>query len=680
MIKKVLLFLVFTVLIICPGSAQEESIGSKTDTAKKSRGDRAYEAYSFKLAIDIYKKQLEKDPEGISNESLIRLGNAYYFNANYAKAAEAYGMLVKRNEGSNQLEKEIYFRYARSLKSAENPQLSEQMMTEFMKMAGIDTSEKYIHTNRNSEIEKESFNIKTWSDFAPSFYKEGLIFSSDRDTGNLARYRHTWNGRDFLDLYMVNADSLSSISPVKFNFEKDFTSRVHESTSVFTKDGQTMYFTGNDFKDGSYRSKKDGIVRLKIYKAKLMDGEWKIQEDLSINSEDYSVAHPALSPDERTLYFVSDARDPISLEQPGAGGLYGTDLFSVALDDDGNTTGEKTLLGGTINTDMRETFPFVSEEGILYFASDGHEGNGGLDIYSVDLNKDLENQQLLHLGDSINSSADDFSLIFNSETRKGYFASNRDVEDPLDDNIYSFEEKSCIQNIKGTVRDKIDNRLLIGATVRVFAYESEDPFISTITDENGVFNLTLDRYQGNTVRVLIQGYQTTETFLTEVWDIRKTDCSKPMELDLYLEPEPDLCEQDLSKLFKLDDVIYFDFDKDIIKKEAEKPLMEFVEAMLKYPSLKIDIYSHTDSRGTKEYNKGLSTRRAKATVEFIVSKGVSRDRLRYSGCGEDSPVNNCVDGVSCSRQKHQDNRRSEFIINCEDEPIMSCDGRLNIQE
>ena len=245
--------------------------------------------------------------------------------------------------------------------------------------------------------EDNRYNLETfeynspYSEFAPSFYKKGLIFSSDRDTGNLARYRHTWNSKDFLDLYKVNADSVSLNLVTKLG--KDVNTRLHESTSITSKDGEVLYFTRNNFKQGKYIKDEQGVIRLKIFKATLVDGVWGAIEELPFNSDTYSVAHPALSPDGQTLYFASD--------MPGS--LGASDIFKVSINEDGSF-GTPENLGNNINTEARETFPFVTEEGIMYLSSDGHPGLGGLDVFGTKIANEKWNNPVINVGAPINSN------------------------------------------------------------------------------------------------------------------------------------------------------------------------------------------------------------------------------------------------------------------------------------
>ena len=616
-----------------------------------NRANEEYQSYSFRPAIDIYQRVLDKGY--VSADLLQRLGNAYYFTARYDEAAKVYKQLV--DTYPDETGPEYYFRYGQSLKSLGDYEAADAALARFAELTAEDVrtfrtkSEKDYRDEiaRNSgRYDLGSFEYNSvYSDFAPSFYKEGLIFSSDRDTGNLARYRHSWTASDFLDLYKVNADSISDKRVVKL---ENVNSRMHESTSVLSPDGNSLYFTRNNFRDGKYVRDEEGLVRLKIFRATKEEGQWAVLEELPFNSDSYSVAHPALSPDGKTLYFASD--------MPGTLGQ--SDIFKVAINKDG-TFGAPVNLGDAINTAARETFPFITTEEILYFSSDGHPGLGGLDVYATKIKRDNYSGPVLNVGEPVNSKADDFTFIFVEDTRRGYFASNREGGMGEDD-IYSFVETKplafeCIQPLSGTVRDKISNEVLVGATVKIID-ESNQELLSAITNSEGTYELTCDCNQGNFIRALMEGYIPAEEYLG-------VSDGKPRIVDFYLERETVTAGfgDDLAKLLQLS-IIYFDFDKYSIRPDAEVEIQKVIAAMEKYPSLKIKANSHTDSRGPDAYNLWLSQKRADATVAYMISKGISPDRLQGQGYGETRLVNECDDGVRCTQEEHQRNRRSEFII------------------
>lgn len=644
MTKRIRIAIVLIITLSGISSAQENLV---------NKADGKYADYSFSPAIDIYKRVLDK---GFASADLLkRLGNSYYFNANYEEAASTYKRLVA--EFPAEVGPEYYFRYAQTLKSLGDYATANVNMAKFAEITSKDDVRSSIYNSEKdylSEIAKNSgryqltpFNYNTvYSEFAPAFYNDGLVFASDRDTGNLARYRHTWTAKDFLDLYKAGVDSASSTSVTKL--DKNINTRYHESTSVFTKDGNTVYFTRNNVLDGKTKKDKDGTVRLKIFKATLEDGNWSNLEELPFNSDSYSVANPTLSPDEKTLYFASD--------MPGTYGE--SDIFKVSINSDG-TYGTPENLGNKINTAARETFPFVTSEQILYFSSDGHPGLGGLDIFATKIAFGKYNNAVVNVGESVNSSMDDFTFIFNEETRRGYFASNR-KEGAGEDDIYGFLETKrleldCNQQVTGTVRDKISNNLLVGATVKVID-ENNNEILTTITNSLGNYSLPVNCNEGNFVRALMEGYIPSEEYLG-------VSDGKDIIIDFYL--ERDLVSagygDDLAKLLQLS-TIYFDLNKYNIRKDAEIEIQKVIAAMEKYPSLKLRVNSHTDSRGRDAYNLWLSQKRAESTVAYMISQGIDKNRLIGEGFGETKLINRCGNGVNCSETEHQLNRRSEFII------------------
>ncbi|MBO6589338.1 MAG: OmpA family protein [Muricauda sp.] len=647
MLKRILIVSIIIYGCFQKATAQQDSIPDKQIERIMERADERYQQYSFSPAIDIYKKVLDR---GYSSSDLLKkLGNSYYFNAKYQEAADTYGKLEKSYP--NDMSVEDIFRYAQSLKSIGNYDESNRVMENFRELTAamvdfdVDYMAKIEENSGRYDIKPFPYN-SAYSDFAAAYYEKGLIFASDRDTGNFARYRHTWNASDFLDLYKVDADSASQGKVMKL--EGDVNTRLHESTSVVTKDGTTMYFTRNNFFDGRRKKDEEGIIRLKIYSAEYVDGEWTNIVELPFNSDSYSVAHPMLSPDEKKLYFVSDM----------TGSLGASDIFVTEIIGDG-TYGPIQNLGSNVNTIGRETFPYITEEGVLYFSSDGHQGLGGLDVFATKITYNDYSQPVVNVGRPVNSPKDDFSFIYRANDKTGYFASNREGGMGGDD-IYEFVETEpltldCIQEVTGTVRDRISNEVLAGATVKIIDEENNE-ISSTITDSDGNYLLMLDCSKGNFVRASRDGYVPAEEYLP-------ISDGKPRIVDFYL--ERDLVTggfgDDLAKLLQLS-TIYFDLNKYDIRPDAEIEIQKVIVAMEKYPSLKIKVNSHTDSRGVDAYNLWLSQKRAESTVNYMISKGIAPDRLEGEGFGETRLVNDCINGIPCSEEQHQLNRRSEFII------------------
>lgn len=642
------------------------------------------EKYTYTMYTRVYQKRLMEKPDKVKDTALMKLANSYYFIADYENAAKVYEILYQRAEEKPGFDvpPEYNFRYGQSLRAIGEEDLAKEKLAEYLSESAANA---VVQTTRVYEIQdlreyfsklKDSINLNHFSDFAPAFYKEGLIFSSDRDTGNLHRYRHSGTNKDFLDLYQFEYDEDSVQVISKLNFignginprEAETTSiKVDESTVTLSSDGNTMYFTASNFKDGELVKDQDNIVRLKIFKAVLEPEGWRIADDSwyknqngdkAFNSDGYSFANPALSPDDSRLYFTSD--------MPGSKGL--SDIFMIAVDENG-IRGKIDNLGDRVNTEFRESFPFVSKDGKLYYSSDRLGGEGRLDVYSVDLNANgMVASVSENLGKLVNSEYDDFTFIYDSEKQYGFFASNRprpndsgrkNAKDFSDDNIYAFTAE-CLnpKTLTGIVYDKSTLLPLAGTTINIISDDNEI-IASTFTNEEGAYSVSIDRNKNNFVRATREGYTPAEEYL-EI-----NPCELRM-VDFYIETDCVDYGTDLAKLLGLDPTIFFDFDKSEIKDDYKDELDIVVAAMELYPSLKIQVNSHTDSRGPNSYNQPLSERRAKATVDYIASKGIDINRLKYKGYGETQLVNECADGVRCSAAKHQKNRRSEFLILCEE--------------
>ena len=392
--------------------------------------DKSFDDFSFASAAEGYENLLRQGYD--DSEIYRRLADANFYNSNYVLAAKWYRGLYLTKKG--EVDPEITFRYALSLKSLGRYAESDEQMFQLRDtlpndprvkkfMAQPEYLENIEKTSNRSRVDTLNYNSEG-SDFAPAFYKDDIVFASTR-TEKLPEKIHGWTQMPFLDLYQTK--NIDNEKLVVVPLDSVFNSEVHESSISFSNDGHTAYFTRNNFKEGEFVRDSLGVSRLKIYRAKFTEGKWQDVEDLPFNSDAYSTANPSLSPDGRTLYFVSD--------MPGSLGK--SDIYYVSVNEDG-TYGEPYNLGADINTNARETFPFIGRNGHLYFASDGHPGLGGLDIYCAKKSSD-GSYKILNVGEPINSQNDDFALIFDASTKRGYFSSNREGGVGNDD-IYSFEE------------------------------------------------------------------------------------------------------------------------------------------------------------------------------------------------------------------------------------------------
>lgn len=633
--------------------------------AQKDRlkeADEMFDRYAFIDAREVY---LEVAEAGYKSENLFKkLGDSYYFNGDLPKSVKWYEELYKLKEGK--LEEDYLFRYAMALKSAQRYDESDEMMLEFEKIKGEDSRVNLFKGERNYleliELQSGRFSLENidvnspLSDFSPTVYQNRLVFASNRETGSSVKRVHEWNKQPYLDLYEVVIDSAENISGNVVSLPKIINSKFHESSATFTKDGLTIYFTRNNYNNKKYGKSEEGINFLKIYKStrKSLTSEWSEPKELPFCSDNYSVAHPALNPDESKLYFSSD--------MPGTLGL--SDIFVVDINEDGSF-GEPENLGDNINTEGRENFPFISQESELFFSSNGHVGLGGLDVFVSVIKEDDGYGEVFNLGRPVNSSKDDFSFIINNDLKKGFFASNRDGGKGEDDIYISNQIQdlitSCKQYIDGKVTDVNSNEILEGVTVELFD-ENLDKIDSTLTNKDGVYEFTLDCDKKYIVRVSKDEFETSEEMLEA-----GSEFEKNVPLAVTIEEGDNLgiekagMGDDLSDLLQLDP-IYFDLDKFNIRNDAAVELQKVLAVLKKYPSMKIDIRSHSDSRGKDQYNLYLSDKRAKSTAQYLIDNGISASRVSGKGYGETQLMNDCANGVDCTEEEHALNRRSEFII------------------
>lgn len=342
------------------------------------------------------------------------------------------------------------------------------------------------------------------------------------------------------------------------------------------------------------------------------------------------------------------------------GGEGQSDIYEIAINSDGSF-GEPKNLGNRINTEGKETFPFVSINNDLYFASDGHIGLGGLDVYVTRLNPQTDEEKLVvNIGKPVNSPDDDFAFIVDDESKRGYFSSNREGGRGKDD-IYSFLQledlKSfCEITITGVVKDKDTQELLSGAKVSI--YDSSNNLLeSFIVGDDASYSHVVKCSSKYFVRAEKEEYLTLEKLVSTPGKTETLDVPLLLEKKIKTADVGD----DLAKVLSLNP-IYFDFDQHYIRPDAAIELAKVIEVMNQYPNMKIDVRSHTDSHGNDDYNLWLSDERAKSTVKYMVAKGIAADRLTSKGYGETQPVNDCGNDSNCKKSEYQLNRRSEFII------------------
>ena len=615
-----------------------------------------YKNYAYVDAIKIYEKIAEKGY--VNQEMLESLGNSYYYNAEYKNALRWYEQLFE--EGKYDVKAEYYYRYAQALKSVGRYDESDKMMNKFAELTGnTDTRAVLFEENQDYQevinsnsgrLELHPVSINTeFSEYGTALYGDKLVFTAANSGKTSKGGVSQWTGESYYDLYTADRDQ-QALSNKKF-FSTTINTPFNESTAVFTKDGNTMYFTRNNYVNRKIGTNVENTILLKILRAtKDSNGHWGNVVEVPFNSDNYNVAHPALSPDEKFLYFASDMD----------GTLGESDIFRVEILGD-NQYGTPENLGDIINTSGRESFPFVSKNNILYYSSDGIPGLGGLDIFAVKFYENGTVSKPINIGMPGNSADDDFCFVMDSDTKVGFLSSNRPGGKGRDD-IYSFYEEKplvfdCEKMIKGVLKDSEKNDVIADGVI-VLSDKTMKEVARQKTKEDGSF--AFDKVDCKDLyyylRAEIGDYVTTEVKvdLNVEGDVFYEFMIKPREIAI----DKDV---DLAKVLNIKE-IYFDFDKSDIRPDAAVELAKIVEVMRENPKMKIDIRSHTDSRGADSYNLKLSDRRAKATLEWMVKQGIERKRLTAKGYGETQLVNGCSNGVPCTEEEHQANRRSEFII------------------
>ena len=622
--------------------------------AKLKRANEEFDQYAFIDARKIYLKVAESGYESL--QLYEKLGDTYYYNSEYEEAIKWYSKLIQKYP--NELNPDYYYRAAQTYKSIGEYHLSKKMMGEFASRSATSSLAKnfmrdYPGLDSLVDFQSKKFEVKNVtnnlpnSDFGPSFYGNKIVYASSSKNPKGGKI-HDWNGLPYLDLYEAEVNDaweLSKPIPLK----GDINSPYHESSAVFTEDGNTMYFTRNNYINGKKKRNKEKLVTLKIYKAqKKGDGSWGNIKELPFNNDSYSVAHPALSPDESRLYFSSDMK-----------GSYGeSDIWYVSIDSLHTSYGSPVNLGAEINTEARETFPFISQSNTLYFSSDGHLGLGGLDIFAISLTKEGEFASVTNLKQPINTNKDDFGFILDEEKQIGYLSSNRDGnEGSTSDDIFRIWEKCGVINIQGVVLDtKTGNP--VNESVVTLLDENNVAVSQTTTTEDGIY--FFENLVDCGKQYAVRGEHNQKEYAPTEKNLVAPRGNHTLEINLELTP-PDCAVDDLGCRLNLQP-IYFDYGRYTIRKDAEVELAKILQAMKEYPQLKIHIESHTDSRSSSRFNWRLSSRRARSTMEWLVTNGIDRNRLSARGYGESKLLNNCSNGVKCSEEEHQRNRRSVFLI------------------
>jgi outer membrane protein OmpA-like peptidoglycan-associated protein/tetratricopeptide (TPR) repeat protein len=622
---------IFIIILITGLFANAQSKATK-------KADKLFSKFEFVEAAKAYEDLIAKGNSDVYVYS--QLAEAYYNVFNSVEAEKWYAKTLKTSEAP-----ETIYKYAQMLKANGKYEDSNAQMAKFASMRPADHRAIAFVENPNylpKILEKgKKFNVQdaginsAYSDFGGTLQGGQLYIATAR---NEMGKSYGWNEEPFLDIYVAQKNddgSFQAPSPVEA-----LNTKYHEGVVSFSPDGNTMYFSRESYYDKIFE--RDSLSRnkfsvLNLYKStKELEG-WSEGEALSLNSENYSVKNPAVSPDGKTLFFASDM----------AGGMGQFDIYSAPINDDGSV-GEATNLGQKLNTEGQEMFPFVSSDNTLYFSSDGHLGLGGMDVFFAKL-VDGKVGPIRNVGIPVNGNADDFAFSINDESGEGFVSSNREGGAGSDD-VYAVKvlQPICDVLITVTVKDSETGNILVGATVNVL--DSEGNSIGTkTTSDKGEVNYIVECASDLSLSASMENYESGTGFVAGTSE-------EESSTEILLDPIDEIILANKVVL----DPIYFDFDKSNITAQAAFELDKLVQLMNKYQSIIIRAESHTDSRGSATYNQKLSDRRALTTAQYVISKGIAAERITGVGMGETAPVNDC--GTGCSEDEHQMNRRSEFII------------------
>ena len=705
--KKIyLLLLVLSIQLL---QAQDDNL---------KRANRLFERTFYNEAIPLYKSIIQ---DNTSQTALKNLADCYYYTNDF-NAAQYYYKLLITNFGS-EIGEEYYFKYSQTLKVSGKYDDANAVLQKFYAslsdkdiliryQKGLQVLENVTAIGERYQIKNLKINTPN-TEFGGFVTNDTFVFAGVKSKMGMFDKRFKWNGESYLDLMTIPLRNVNAVDSIATSFDSKINTTMHESNAVFTKDGKTMFFTRNNYKKGRRGKNKDKVSNLQLFRASWNNGKLTNIISLPFNNDNYSTEHPALSIDEKTLYFASD--------MPGTLGSF--DIFSVEIY--GDTFGVPVNLGNLVNTARKEQFPFVSKDNKLYFSSNGHEGYGALDVFVSALQNRVPTRAE-NVGLPINSGFDDFAFFINSDTKEGFFSSNR-LGGQGSDDIYSLTEEKpliiedCKQYVTGIITDVVTKLPLENVMVQLQNADGEiiQRIITTtegklsfevlckvtykITAEKDNYTsaskkivVNAERKKNNDASMQIKSNEAIkreqQLVLEEEERNRLTALALQQEKEKVAQAEKiksialiakrnqELAEakkiekvatilanekdvvKDKDRLIIKTDPIYFDYNLWYIRKDSKTILNKVVALMKKYPEMIVEIGSHTDNRGNGNFNKDLSQKRAQATRDYFLEQGISPKQIFAKGYGESVQIVKCIPEESCTEEEHELNRRSEFVI------------------
>jgi outer membrane protein OmpA-like peptidoglycan-associated protein len=526
------------------------------------------------------------------------------------------------------------------LKAEGNFKEADKQMQQFAQLAPNDQRAKAFVSKPNylPELQGQSklYDIAK-SDVSSDKTDFGAVLTNDNNVyfasaRNTSKRNSNFNEEPYLDIYKATYNANGTISDAVA--VDNLNTKWHDGPASITSDGNTMYYGSESFNEKEFtkdKAKNAKFGKIYLYKATKEGDKWVNSKPLPFNNKEYDVRNPSISKDGKTLYFSSNM----------PGGFGGEDIWKVAVNGDEYGTPEN--LGAKVNTEANESFPFITDDNILFFSSNGKQGFGGYDVFKMDLNKGTA---AMNVGEPVNTSKDDFAFTYNATKKVGFFSSNRDGND----DIYKADP---ICNFRATVvvKDEMTGNVIEGATVFITDI-NQKILTNQNTDVNGKSESMLTCLPTFVSYASKLGYENSSI---NKFEFEENELGLDVNFELTLKPiMPIITEKEV-----ILQPIFFEFNKSNITAEGAAELDKLVMVMNEHPNMVIFAKSHTDSRGSDKYNMNLSDRRAKSTVQYLISKGIAKDRISGQGFGESEPKVVCK---PCNEEQHAQNRRSEFLI------------------
>ena len=594
--------------------------------------DKLFKKFEFISAAESYLKLVASNKA--DGYVYRQLGDCYYNIYNTKEAAKWYAKAIAKKQDS-----ELYYRYSQMLKAIGNYAESNKQMQKFAEMQPNDSRAKTFNENPNYVPvlldQRKSFDVKPIdinsdkSDFGAFLMDNTIYFTSARNSNSKI---YSWTKEPFLDIYKANLNEDGTISNILLL--KEINSKYHDGSVSISQDGSTMYFTSDSFRENSFEKDKASKLKLgrnNIFSAKFVNGKWDEITSLPFNSKDYSTGNPSISKDGKTLYFSSN--------RPGSIG--GVDIWKVAISESGSY-GTPENLGKNVNTEGNESFPFITSDNVLYFSSDAKQGLGAMDVYKIDLTKNSEAKNLVK---PFNSEKDDFAFTINENKNIGFVASNRNGNDDIFKLI-----PVCNYEVNAIVTNANSGAIIAEANVSIL--DDKNNIISTIKSNNkGEVSYTVDCEKTYTIQAIKDGFESNSFAV-----IASNKKGGSIKIDAVLMPISEIITEKEVKLKP----IFFEYNNSNITQQGAFELDKLVQIMKNNEKLIIFVKSHTDNRGTDEFNLLLSDKRVKATIQYVISNGIDPNRISGKGFGKTEPKVDCKE--NCTEEEHEQNRRSEFLI------------------